>query len=356
MELTQHGGGGKLVNDCEDLPGRVPAAPAAAELCRLADDPGLSAREAHVATCSRYGAKFRCCLCQGGKREKMKHLAGKLDMEILKINAAVDATATFVPEFDCRDPDGRTKRIPLRHKTPAATGAIDNIYRDLDAIVKHLCNLDVAPLRARVAELGDEGFTDTYQLAHGNAVASIGGVARLKPGCTAIQLVFSSKRGDQVFHFPWLDAWLPLLQEHVLGPLGISLDRILRMQLADMPPGSEIKLHADKNPWVGVAHRTHVPIVTHDDLFFLTKIGNQTLRIKAGAGEVFEFNNGKAHAVQNIGASRIHLIIDHLEAPIYDEGDAASEAMVKLRPGQVCTQRNIFFECTDSNAEKNEEL
>ena len=346
VELTQHGGGGKLVNNCRDLedPEDHP------DLCRL--DADISEREAVSLTCNRPKAKQHCCLCRGGKREKIPHLAGQLDSEILRLGEDVDLTATFVPRRNCLGRSGKTRRIALKHKTRQ----IDDVYGNLNAIVTHLCNLDVAPLHERVAQLGDEGFTQEHQRGHGNAVVEIGGVDRFKPGCTAIQLVFSSKHADRVYHFPWLEEWLPMLQEHILGPLGIPLNRILRMQLANMPPGSDISIHADKNAWVAAAHRIHVPIITHSDVYFLVRLGSPGkgdghfthLRIKADEGEAFEFNNSMLHRVKNLGASRVHLIIDHVEKPIYDAEDAAAEYLVKLRPGEECTQKKgyPYLTCT----------
>lgn len=363
VDLTQHGGGGKLVDDCVDR--EDPAAEPG--LCRVAAAAGMSEEEAWRATCGRPGARQKCCVCRGGERKRIPHLAGRLDAEIVRVDEDVAVTATFVPRGNCRDRDERPWRIPLERKIGAGLAGINNIYQDLDGVVKHLCNLDVAPLRERAAALGDAGFARDFQRDRGNAVVETGAATLLPPGGTAIQLVYCSESADTVYHFPWLDNWLPMLQELVLGPLGIPLNRILRLQLANVSSGSKSEFRADEGPWVRAAHRTHVPLVTHADAFFLAEIEGPSrhenpavLRIRADAGEAFEVNNGLRHAMHNLGTSIVHLVVDHAEEPLYDEGDAVAAGLVKLRPGEVCTQNqdspNLVCTGFDSETGEREEL
>ena len=61
------------------------------------------------------------------------------------------------------------------------------------------------------------------------------------------------------------------------------------------------------------------------------------MRIKSNAGEVYEFNNAKGHAVRNFGPTRVHLIIDWVEKAMYDEKENRMDALIKLRPREICT-------------------
>jgi len=344
VELTQHDGGGTLVDYCEDIE-EITCKPAY-------DNPTI---------CRTTTAATLCCACKGGNRTKKPHLAGRLGKESMKIKDNINATVTFIPHHNCRDKNGQTKRLPLEMKTKDNLRLIKSINGDLDYIVKYLCNVNVEPIQTLVNELGDEGFTDEYQISKDNAIIAHRSILdQFKPGCTVITFVFSSKKADKVYHFPWLNKWLPMLQELVLGPLGIPLNQILRMQLANMPNGSDIRFHRDLNRWVQSAHRTHVPITTHSDVFFLGELmhqkheNNAVLRIKSNAGEVYEFNNAKGHAVRNIGPSRVHLIIDWVEEPIYNEEKNDVEALVKLRPREVCTHPKGVSEMVCDGFEVNE--
>eukprot|EP00580_Thalassiosira_gravida_P008358 CAMPEP_0201636276 /NCGR_PEP_ID=MMETSP0493-20130528/8497_1 /ASSEMBLY_ACC=CAM_ASM_000838 /TAXON_ID=420259 /ORGANISM="Thalassiosira gravida, Strain GMp14c1" /LENGTH=848 /DNA_ID=CAMNT_0048108357 /DNA_START=106 /DNA_END=2652 /DNA_ORIENTATION=+ len=337
VELTHHGVGGKLVAYCEDIVAKDEENGARSEvICKTAyEDP---------TQCHGPNARALCCACMGGARRQEPLLAGKLDREAMKIKDFVNATATFVPHHQCRDKNGLAKRLPLEMKTKSKIVTITDIDRDLNFIVKHLCNINVEPIQKLVADMGDEGFTIEYQHDGNNAViTNRHGMDKFKPGCDAITLIFSSKRADKVYHFPWLDGWLSMLRELVLEPLGIPLNQILRMQLANMPRGSDIGFHRDTNAWVQMGHRTHIPIITHPDVFFLAetmrdmKEDNAILRIKSNAGEVYEFNNAKGHAVRNVGPSRVHLIIDWVDDALYDEEKGDVEKLVKLRPSEVCT-------------------
>jgi len=346
IEITHHGGGGVLVDVCEDIVEDL-GGDDSEVMCKLAyNDPSV---------CQDRNARTLCCACRGGgKRFKSPHMAGSLDKEVMKIEEHVNATVTFVEHHQCLDKNGLTKRLPLEMKSRSNIATITSIDKDLDNIVKHLCNVNVEPIRELVLGLGDAGFTHEYQYENNNAVFREPlSTQKFKPGCNSIYFVFSSKKGDKSYHFPWLNEWLPILQEQILQPLGIPVNQILRMQLASMPESSDIKFHMDKNVWVQYSHRVHIPIITHPDVFFLAEVknqrteGNEILRIKSNAGEVYEFNNAKGHAVRNIGPNRVHLIIDWVEKALYNEQENDMDALTKLSPRTVCIMQkgSTDFQC-----------
>jgi hypothetical protein len=169
-----------------------------------------------------------------------------------------------------------------------------------------------------------------------------GAAEKVKRFVTSITLIFSCKHAKSIYHLPWLNDFLPMLEELVLRPLGIPSNQIIRMQFANMARESDIDYHRDNNSWVGASHRVHVPIITHSDIFFLARTlfpkddVRELLRIKSNVGEVYEFNNALVHAVHNLGSSRVHLIIDWVHSPI-DEN-----ALVRVNPGEVCVMRRNF--------------
>jgi len=265
-------------------------------------------------------------------------MAGVLDGEVLKIDDHVTATATFLQNPTCLDKNGATKRMSLEVKAMEHIKHIQNFDKDLNSIIKHICNLDVNPIAERLLELGDAVFMDDYQIKNGNAVVKGRKYVldKIKPGTRSFQLIWSSKSVSDVYHFPWLDDWLPMIQKLVLDPIGVKPSSVIRMMFAQMPKGSTINIHSDKNPWVQKGHRVHVPIITHKDVFFLTQtvrlpdeedsdydydyekeVKRRTLRIKSNPGEVYEFNNAMLHTVRNLGEGRIHLILDWIEDENY---------------------------------------
>jgi len=266
-------------------------------------------------------------------------VGGTLDKEIAKMqDINVTFTATFPDNRHCLDQTQTTNHMSLQIKQPKMIQSMVGFRNDIDCILKHLCNIDVAPLRDLMLQLGDEGFLTESQLKDGNAVLLRNVMAKFKPGTTAINIVFSSKDANIVYHFPYLRKWFPLLQKTILEPLGIPLNKVLRMFLANMPPDSNIVFHRDTNTWVQRSHRVHVPLVTHDDIFFLTRMrkANEILRVKSAPGHVYEFNNAMPHSVRNLGGSRVHLIVDWVDEPM--DQRKKSNAFVVLKPGDVCTQ------------------
>lgn len=342
VEVTYHGHGGKMVQSCEDIisEGSI--------FCeRFKED----SRHCNTRSSASIEAKSVCCACKGGRRIAIPHLAGTLDAEAMEIKENVTATATFVQSHQCLEKNGITKHVPLEMKVKNKILSIASIDRDLDSIVKHICNLNVEPLQERLLKIGDDAFTSKSQQRNGNAIITGRNavMTNIKPGTTSIQLIFSSRDASTVYHFPWLDDWLPTIQEFVLQPLGIPVRHIIRMMFANMPKGSTINFHRDLNGWVQTAHRVHVPIITHPGVFFLTRIRgpglkDQVLRIKSTSGEAFEFNNAMLHAVRNLGNSRVHLILDWIEGPVNEQTENGRYSLVKLRPGDTCDNLKQFNE------------
>jgi len=83
---------------------------------------------------------------------------------------------------------------------------------------------------------------------------------------------------------------------------------VVRVQLAELPPGCKIPPHRDQNV-LAIMHRLHVPIVTHHDVIFM--IDGDSYHLDAGI--LYELNNCVPHAVDNnSNVLRVHLLIDML--------------------------------------------
>ena len=347
IEMTYHGAGGSMVQVCDD--DIKDGDEISKEICKMLEV-GDNKKHCHDRNSKEAVlAREVCCACGGGNVYMTPFMAGALDSEITKLQKTVEVTSTFVHTAECLESNGTTKSLPLEMKTKHAARQLSNYEKDLKFVLKHICNLNVSPLVNKLVALGegednslDKQFTNERQFSEGNGIITerMEVNRRIKPGTTSIQLIFSSRQADEIFHFPWLDDWLPLLQDTILTPLNIPVNRIIRMMFANMPEGSTINFHHDLNPWVEKAHRVHIPLITHDDIFFLTKVEEydektgkreeRLLRIKSKAGEVYEFNNALGHAVRNFGRSRVHLIIDWTETPIEES------AVTKVNPGDIC--------------------
>lgn len=360
VEITLHGAGGQMVTSCDNShPVNTP------------DDFCIDFEEfrflCHIDPFWMVAEEL-CCVCGGGERSEHPLMAGELDGEVMKLTEHVTATATFLTNDSCLDATTHTtKKLDLAVKKKDAKRTIRNFDKDLNSILKHVCNLNVQPIAERFRTLGDTVFTNDYQVTHGNSIITERKAVmnNIKPGTSSLQLIFSARDVSEIFHFPWLDDWLPMIQELVLTPMGIPLKSVIRMMFANMPPKSTINFHHDLNPWVQKSHRVHIPIITHKDIFFLTEIPPpsndnaedyhyeqvdkngeptnkpQILRIKSKAGEVYEFNNAMAHAVRNLGASRVHLILDWMEDVVDDHGNTSYD-LIKTRPGERCAQLKGF--------------
>ena len=98
--------------------------------------------------------------------------------------------------------------------------------------------------------------------------------------------------------------------------------RLLRVQLNSMPPGSEILPHSDTGSYARNAHRIHIPLIVPQCVQFeqrLPQIGGGDAswsEVPFKEGEAFEVNNLLPHHVQQHGPyERVTLILDLADTP-----------------------------------------
>jgi len=87
---------------------------------------------------------------------------------------------------------------------------------------------------------------------------------------------------------------------------------IIRAILVNLPAKSEIDNHIDDGITLSLCARTHIPVVTNEDVLFTINGEEKNLK----EGEIWEINNShKYHSVVNKGGEdRIHLIVDWMKA------------------------------------------
>jgi hypothetical protein len=243
---------------------------------------------------------------------------------------ALDFSQSDDEDGKCYDNEGATRRLPLSAKYQDVVTEL-KLERDQDKIVQKLCMLDVSAVRDKLTATWHDTFDKDLQNRTNARIDNRSqNMERVKPGVSDALFIFSDRQGDDIFHLPWLDEWLPVLEEAVLKPLRIDLNTIIRMQFARMSSGATIYKHTDRGMWVRYSHRIHVPLFTNNGIYFIAESPRGFhLRIPSKVGAAYEFNNAVPHAVRNYGDDRVHLILDWAEEP--------AAFITKLEPGQVCS-------------------
>ncbi|RZM14922.1 MAG: hypothetical protein EOP67_64260, partial [Sphingomonas sp.] len=131
-------------------------------------------------------------------------------------------------------------------------------------------------------------------------------------------------------HHPLFDSATQVIEAGIV-PAYPDCD-ILRVQIADLPPGAAIARHRDDSILAAI-HRLHVPLVTNAGVVFEIDDAPYTL----DEGMVYELNNVVPHAVRNDGTERrIHLLVDMLPHAVgrcayHDDRRAMAVAVIRTR-------------------------
>jgi hypothetical protein len=82
-----------------------------------------------------------------------------------------------------------------------------------------------------------------------------------------------------------------------------------RASITRLKPKSNIERHTDTYYTLLKCRRTHIPLVTNNDIKFLVEGKNHSLKV----GKIYELNNALHHSVRNESDEyRIHLILDYV--------------------------------------------
>lgn len=83
--------------------------------------------------------------------------------------------------------------------------------------------------------------------------------------------------------------------------------QIVKLMLAELPPGGLIAPHRDQAPALRLSHRCHVPVTTNPGVEF--RIDNLPMTLREAVA--YEIDNTRVHEVINRGDTpRVHLICD----------------------------------------------
>jgi len=107
---------------------------------------------------------------------------------------------------------------------------------------------------------------------------------------------------------------------------------VMRVQLAELPPGQIIAPHKDVGI-LALIHRMHIPIITHHDVKFI--IDNQLFVLEEGV--LYDLNNAVMHSVVNKSlVNRFHLLVDLLphsvaKARYFDDEEKMEKACLAFQ-------------------------
>ena len=180
---------------------------------------------------------------------------------------------------------------------------------------KHLGSADIDALIERVKNI-PESLWDSENENKPNKFA------KLNDTCHIIfRFLTNTKKAFDFNDHPvlwdeWKDVLLPIMEQAAIR-LGYKNYRFPRVMLAKLPAGGEISRHVDGDASYYV-HKIHVPLITNPDTIF--HVAHQSKHLPAG--EIYEVNNRRSHAVENDGEhDRIHLIFECYNVDDYGKSD-----------------------------------
>ena len=231
----------------------------------------------------------------------------KLDM-LRESEAAMAPYATSLRSGDAR--------LPHRHPLSLEAKMHPEPAKHLEDVYRARARVDTGPFRKWASRNLDEGMFQESWLRQHNAWMTGRDffMNKFKPNVTSLILQFGTADTKTLFRYPF---YTDALQRDVISPLleavGVNESRVTRLQLAHMPPRSQIRPHVDSGHWAESQHRVHIPLVVNGGVAFMSFINGAFKRVPVETGLAFEINNKIPHCVYNTGDSpRLHLLIDEL--------------------------------------------
>ncbi len=180
---------------------------------------------------------------------------------------------------------------------------------------RHLGPADITALVRRVREI-PESLWESQNEAKPNKIAQLNETRHIMfRFITDTERVFDYSDHPVLWN-EWKNALLPVMNQ-AAEKLGYSDYRFPRVMLARVPAGGDISGHYDGEASHYV-HKIHVPLITNEKAVF--HVGRQAMHMPAG--EIYEVNNKRVHAVRNDGATdRIHLIFECYNTEDYGKPD-----------------------------------
>jgi tetratricopeptide (TPR) repeat protein len=178
---------------------------------------------------------------------------------------------------------------------------------------------DIEPLRQRVGQITEAEWSASDRDEHFH-------VHRDTRSVTLIE--FIAHKDEEPRALPLYSEFEELVQPVVDHIADYYQDNgfVIRVLLAKLLAGCNIKEHVDTGYSLLAVHRVHIPVITNNDTVF--SVGGEQIRMRAG--EFWEIDNSKAHAVTNSGdEDRVHMIVDWMPN---HAGLSCKAAIDRVRP------------------------
>lgn len=159
---------------------------------------------------------------------------------------------------------------------------------------------DIEPLRQKVDQITEKTWSESDRDEHFH-------VHRDTQSITLVE--FIAHKYDEPVELPIYKEFEDLLQPVIDHIADFYQDNgfVVRILLAKLRAGCRIEEHVDSGYSLLAVHRVHIPVITNDETVFY--VGGEQKHMRAG--EFWEIDNGKAHAVENrAAADRVHMIVD----------------------------------------------
>jgi hypothetical protein len=103
-----------------------------------------------------------------------------------------------------------------------------------------------------------------------------------------------------------IDSFLQKIKKLYVNQYGLG--EFKRIILTKLNANSNIDMHQDLGASLKNCIRTHIPIITNSDVYFIVDGESKNMKV----GEIWEIDNSKPHMVMNeSNIDRVHLIIDY---------------------------------------------
>lgn len=159
---------------------------------------------------------------------------------------------------------------------------------------------DIGPLREKVELIADETWAESDRGQRFYVHRSTQSILLIK------FVEYISKQPEKQPLYGEFEDQLRPVTEHIANYYQDN-GFVLRLLLAKLRSGGRIDEHVDTGFSLLNSHRIHIPIISNTSTAF--HVGDTTKNMQAG--EFWEIDNGRTHAVRNDGdKDRIHLIVD----------------------------------------------
>lgn len=207
----------------------------------------------------------------------------------------------------------------------ASTPAFQKLLGRADNYLQVNNGFDVGPLREKVLGISDAVWGESNRDEHFH-------VHRDTQSVTLVEFV--AHKYEEPLELPIYAEFAEVVQPIVDHIADYYQDNgfVVRILLAKLRAGAKIEEHVDSGYSLLTVHRVHIPVITNDETVFF--VGGESKQMRAG--EFWEIDNSKTHAVENnSGEDRVHMIVDWMPNRA---GGSRQAAIAKVKPAPAAGQ------------------